>query len=61
MEKLLLLCFHYNPINGKYGASILYAMRVGGVLTMVALFALLVRLIWSERNVAKPIPKTGRI
>ena len=50
VEKLLLLCFHYNPINGKYGAVIIRIMRAGGVLTLVALFTLLGSLVWRERQ-----------
>ena len=37
IEQLLLRCFHFNPVSGKYGASIIYALRIGGVLTLLAL------------------------
>lgn len=37
IEQLLLLCFHYNPIQGKYGGLILGALRGGAVLTLLAL------------------------
>ncbi|MBV9658760.1 MAG: SCO family protein [Verrucomicrobia bacterium] len=37
IEQILLLCFHYNPIQGKYGALILNALRGGAVATLLAL------------------------
>jgi protein SCO1/2 len=35
--KLLLLCYHYDPIQGTYSASAMTAVRAGGALTLVAL------------------------
>lgn len=37
VQELLLTCFHYSPINGKYGALVIAAVRVGGVLTLLAM------------------------
>lgn len=39
IQELLLTCFHYNPINGKYGALVVNTVRVGGVLTLLAMGA----------------------
>jgi protein SCO1/2 len=36
-EQVLLYCFHYDPAAGKYTASVLNFIRVGGVLTLIAL------------------------
>jgi protein SCO1/2 len=36
-DKLLLYCYHYDPASGKYGFAILKAMRIGGVLTLLAM------------------------
>lgn len=44
IERLLLLCFHTNPIAGKYGALILNAMRVGGLATILGLGLMIYRL-----------------
>lgn len=44
IERLLLLCFHTNPIAGKYGALILGAMRVAGMATLSGLGLLIYRL-----------------
>ncbi len=44
IERLLLLCFHTNPIAGKYGALIINAMRVAGMATLAGLAFLIYRL-----------------
>jgi protein SCO1/2 len=36
-DKLMLLCFRYDPARGKYGAFALTSVRAGGVLTLVVL------------------------
>ena len=36
-DQVLLYCFHYDPATGKYTASILNFVRIGGVLTVAAL------------------------
>ncbi len=40
VDQILLYCFHYDPNEGKYGPTIMASVRAGGVLTMVALVAL---------------------
>jgi protein SCO1 len=35
-DQVLLLCYHYDPASGKYGANIINAVRAGGVLLMAA-------------------------
>ena len=37
LGKLLLLCYHYNPITGKYGATILNVLRACGIATVLGL------------------------
>jgi len=37
VDQVLLLCYHYNPVTGKYTMIVLNALRVGGVLTVLAL------------------------
>ena len=33
---MLLLCYHYDPATGKYGAAVLALVRAGGIATMLA-------------------------
>ncbi|MEP6922171.1 MAG: SCO family protein [bacterium] len=44
VDQLLLYCYHYDPATGKYGATVMNMMRVGGVLTLIALLLLLLGL-----------------
>lgn len=37
MDQLLLYCYHYDPTTGKYGAAVINLIRLGGVLTLVAI------------------------
>ena len=37
-ERLLLYCYHYDPAKGNYGLMAMRAVRMGGVVTLVALF-----------------------
>jgi protein SCO1/2 len=40
-EQLLLYCYHYDPATGKYGLAILRVMRLGGVLTILGIGAMM--------------------
>lgn len=44
MQRLLLLCFHYDPQTGRYSLAITRALRWAGVLTLAALGLLLLGL-----------------
>jgi protein SCO1/2 len=44
VDQLLLYCFHYDPATGKYGAAVMNLMRVGGVVTVIAIVGLLLAL-----------------
>jgi protein SCO1/2 len=41
IDSVLLLCYHYDPATGKYGATALTAIRLGGVATVVAFLSFL--------------------
>ena len=43
IDQVLLLCYHYDPATGKYGAAILNVVRVGGVATVLAFLVVPVR------------------
>lgn len=44
-DKIVLFCYQYDPTTGKYGATILGIMRLGGVVTVLALGAFML-LMW---------------
>jgi protein SCO1/2 len=37
IDSVLLLCYHYDPATGKYGAAAIRLVRMGAVLTMAAI------------------------
>jgi protein SCO1/2 len=39
-DKLVLFCYHYDPSQSKYGLAIANILRVGGVLTLLAIGAM---------------------
>jgi protein SCO1/2 len=41
IDDFLLLCYHYDPATGKYGAAVLRMVRVGGALFVVGLVSFL--------------------
>jgi protein SCO1/2 len=41
VDQLMLYCFHYNPATGKYGLAILNVIRLGGVLTLLGMGAMI--------------------
>lgn len=43
IRQLLLLCFHYNPITGKYGGLIINSVRACGIATLLAIGVVIVR------------------
>jgi len=57
VEQILLYCFHYDPAEGKYGAAVMNFVRLGGVLTLVALVGLIGVLRRRERR--KPVVAQG--
>jgi protein SCO1/2 len=50
IDRALLFCYQYDPTSARYSASILKIIRLGGVLTMLALLAGIV--IFRRRDIA---------
>ena len=53
-DKLLLLCYSYDPVTGKYGLAIMTALRVAGAATVLALLAYIVIMVRRERRRTPP-------
>ena len=49
IDSVLLLCFHYDPATGTYGATVMTMVRAGGVLTMIGFAVFLVMAVRRER------------
>jgi protein SCO1/2 len=48
IQKLFLLCFHYSPITGKYGALVMLIVRATGVAVMALLAGCVGKMMWRE-------------
>jgi protein SCO1 len=53
VDQVLLFCFHYDPMEGKYGPVIMNFVRLGGVLTVISLGILMTVLWRQERRKAR--------
>ena len=53
VDKVLLLCFHYDPLTGKYGLIIANVIRAAGSLTVVLLGGFLIAMYRLERRRTK--------
>jgi protein SCO1/2 len=51
VDALLLYCYHYDPMTGRYGFAIMRAVRLAGGVTVLALGAFIVVMIRRERRV----------
>lgn len=50
IQQLFYLCFHYNPIRGKYGGVIMAVLRVAGFGTVAGLSCLVYFMVRAERR-----------
>ena len=50
VDKVLLLCFHYDPLTGKYGVVIANVIRIAGSLTVCLIGGFLVAMYRLERR-----------
>ena len=57
VDQLLLYCYHYDPATGRYGAVVMNMIRLGGIVTVVAIAGLL--LILRRRSAARMSLRTG--
>jgi protein SCO1/2 len=60
VSQLFLLCFHYNPVAGKYSALILSIVRIASVATLVALILFVLPIPRWARSVSRMLPPSGR-
>jgi protein SCO1/2 len=57
IDQMLLFCFHYDPMTGKYGAVVMKMMQVGGIATLVAIAGLFIAM--RRRNAARADLQSG--
>lgn len=49
-DQLLLLCYHYDPVTGRYSFTILKTLRLAGLVTMLALASTVGVFLWREKR-----------
>jgi len=60
IDDVLLLCYHYDPTSGKYGAAVLRLVRAGGIATVLAFLAFLTVSVRRDRAVARRAASASR-
>jgi protein SCO1/2 len=60
VDKILLLCYHYDPATGKYGLAVMNILRIGGILTLCILGVIIFILIRRDRHKAILTPAEHR-
>ncbi|MEO6213200.1 MAG: SCO family protein [Vicinamibacterales bacterium] len=59
IDSVLLLCYHYDPATGKYGATAIGLVRIGAVMTMIAFGTFLFVTIRRERATGRQAAATA--
>jgi protein SCO1 len=50
IDQLLLYCYHYDPLTGKYGLVIMSALRLAGLTTVLAIASFIATMLKRERR-----------
>jgi len=61
VDSLLLYCYHYDPMTGRYGLVIMRAMRLAGGATVLALGAFIFVMVRRERRTGTGNTGTGTL
>jgi protein SCO1/2 len=59
VDALLLYCYHYDPMTGRYGLAIMRAIRLAGAATVLALGAFITVMVRRERQAAPGTPASS--
>src|SRR5205807_7433340 len=54
VDALLLYCYHYDPMTGRYGLVVMRAMRIAGAATVLVLGAFIFVMIRREKQIPNP-------
>ena len=52
VDALLLYCYHYDPMTGRYGFVVMRAVRIAGAATVLALVSFIVVMVRKEKRAA---------
>ncbi|MDA0577373.1 MAG: SCO family protein [Verrucomicrobia bacterium] len=54
VDQIMLWCYHYDPLTGRYGLAIISALRLVALMTVVAVGAFMIRSLRQERRIQTP-------
>ena len=57
LSKLFLICYHYNPITGKYGALIMSIVRIAGIVTLLVVIGFVALMVGRDRRARRASTK----
>ena len=60
VDQLLLYCFHYDPLTGKYSLVVINVLRVAGVATVLSLATFMLVMFRRERVVTRGMKREDR-
>jgi protein SCO1/2 len=52
VDALLLYCYHYDPMTGRYGFAVMRAIRIAGAATVLALVSFIIVMVRKEKRAA---------
>ena len=55
-DSLLLYCYHYDPMTGRYGVYIMRTLRIAGVATVLLIATLIIVMVRREKSTARRAP-----
>ncbi|MGZ3471051.1 MAG: SCO family protein, partial [Isosphaeraceae bacterium] len=59
VDTLLLYCYHYDPITGRYGLAIMRTIRLAGLATLLAMGTFIAVMVRREKRMSKiPSPES---
>lgn len=53
VDQLLLMCYHYDPTTGKYGAVVMNVVRFAGTITLIIMISFIVFMVRRDRKKQK--------
>jgi protein SCO1/2 len=53
VDSLLLYCYHYDPMTGRYGVVVLRTLRIAGAATVLAIASFIVIMVRREKSTAR--------
>jgi protein SCO1/2 len=59
VDQALLYCYHYDPASGKYGFAIMTVIRIGAILTLLALGIFIVMHLRRDRRQVSAVDRTA--